>query len=193
MKSCLIVVGASSHVLDSFMPTKQYECLLISKRSSQNKSSSTISESTPTSYFNYDLTDSKIDLDGLCEKIEPYSEIDIIYSAYSAIGLNATDSIEKIKLGLLANCAQPIYFLSNLSQRLRNKTLNAVFISSMYARLSPDPRKYIADSQINPLYYGVAKAGVEQGLRWLSASNSCLLYTSPSPRDRTRSRMPSSA
>ena len=24
-------------------------------------------------------------------------------------------------------------------------------------------------------------------------SNSCLLYTSPSPRDRTRSRMPSSA
>ena len=27
----------------------------------------------------------------------------------------------------------------------------------------------------------------------LTAANSCLLYTSPSPRDRTRSRMPSSA
>ena len=27
----------------------------------------------------------------------------------------------------------------------------------------------------------------------LPAVNSCLLYTSPSPRDRTRSRMPSSA
>ena len=26
-----------------------------------------------------------------------------------------------------------------------------------------------------------------------AATNSCLLYTSPSPRDRTRSRMPSSA
>ena len=26
-----------------------------------------------------------------------------------------------------------------------------------------------------------------------SVNNSCLLYTSPSPRDRTRSRMPSSA
>ena len=26
-----------------------------------------------------------------------------------------------------------------------------------------------------------------------SGSNTCLLYTSPSPRDRTRSRMPSSA
>ena len=31
---------------------------------------------------------------------------------------------------------------------------------------------------------------LEQGTEWCSA---CLLYTSPSPRDRTRSRMPSSA
>ena len=31
----------------------------------------------------------------------------------------------------------------------------------------------------------------EQG--FLSMSEGCLLYTSPSPRDRTRSRMPSSA
>ena len=36
-------------------------------------------------------------------------------------------------------------------------------------------------------YAGVPVAHVEAGLR------SCLLYTSPSPRDRTRSRMPSSA
>ena len=28
---------------------------------------------------------------------------------------------------------------------------------------------------------------------WLNGENICLLYTSPSPRDRTRSRMPSSA
>src|SRR5665811_2529071 len=29
--------------------------------------------------------------------------------------------------------------------------------------------------------------------RWLDWKTACLLYTSPSPRDRTRSRMPSSA
>ena len=35
---------------------------------------------------------------------------------------------------------------------------------------------------------------VGSGYRQMSESfNSCLLYTSPSPRDRTRSRMPSSA
>ena len=36
------------------------------------------------------------------------------------------------------------------------------------------------------------KAIIEMVIRWLD-SNICLLYTSPSPRDRTRSRMPSSA
>ena len=35
---------------------------------------------------------------------------------------------------------------------------------------------------------GVGKTAIVEGL-----ANSCLLYTSPSPRDRTRSRMPSSA
>ena len=34
-------------------------------------------------------------------------------------------------------------------------------------------------------------AGMEQA--WRSLAVACLLYTSPSPRDRTRSRMPSSA
>ena len=32
-----------------------------------------------------------------------------------------------------------------------------------------------------------------RGKPFLSSNNTCLLYTSPSPRDRTRSRMPSSA
>ena len=33
----------------------------------------------------------------------------------------------------------------------------------------------------------------EEGLRLALEWKACLLYTSPSPRDRTRSRMPSSA
>ena len=34
---------------------------------------------------------------------------------------------------------------------------------------------------------------VNGSIRYIQLSESCLLYTSPSPRDRTRSRMPSSA
>ena len=51
----------------------------------------------------------------------------------------------------------------------------------------------IMDSEINPLSKipdnGVRHV-VMQILAWMWC---CLLYTSPSPRDRTRSRMPSSA
>ena len=39
---------------------------------------------------------------------------------------------------------------------------------------------------ITPLYSALSEFQKEQGY-------TCLLYTSPSPRDRTRSRMPSSA
>ena len=37
------------------------------------------------------------------------------------------------------------------------------------------------------------KVGSDEQWLYLPALKSCLLYTSPSPRDRTRSRMPSSA
>ena len=39
----------------------------------------------------------------------------------------------------------------------------------------------------------LADAGLWQGLAAAGVITVCLLYTSPSPRDRTRSRMPSSA
>ena len=38
----------------------------------------------------------------------------------------------------------------------------------------------------------VARRRLERGVK-LNYTEACLLYTSPSPRDRTRSRMPSSA
>ena len=39
----------------------------------------------------------------------------------------------------------------------------------------------------------IASAAYRAGERLYSEYYGCLLYTSPSPRDRTRSRMPSSA
>ena len=43
--------------------------------------------------------------------------------------------------------------------------------------------------------YNVAIAAARQGqtVSYVTPISTCLLYTSPSPRDRTRSRMPSSA
>ena len=39
----------------------------------------------------------------------------------------------------------------------------------------------------------IRQLALEAGDRIMQVYNGCLLYTSPSPRDRTRSRMPSSA
>ena len=39
----------------------------------------------------------------------------------------------------------------------------------------------------------ISLLNVAAGMFWFAVMETCLLYTSPSPRDRTRSRMPSSA
>ena len=39
---------------------------------------------------------------------------------------------------------------------------------------------------------GMIEAGL-QGVEFIAVNTDCLLYTSPSPRDRQKSRMPSSA
>ena len=46
-------------------------------------------------------------------------------------------------------------------------------------------------TRINGDAYGVVN--VDLGRQLGNGTSTCLLYTSPSPRDRTRSRMPSSA
>ena len=53
-------------------------------------------------------------------------------------------------------------------------------------------------TQDNTLLVDTAKKAAEQAqakflAEWTANTGGCLLYTSPSPRDRTRSRMPSSA
>ena len=62
------------------------------------------------------------------------------------------------------------------------------------SNLSPDSyRKTYARSIKDPAGFWGEQAG---RLNWVKAPKQikdCLLYTSPSPRDRTRSRMPSSA
>ena len=42
-------------------------------------------------------------------------------------------------------------------------------------------------------YLSLVSGGLKLGGSGIEVNGPCLLYTSPSPRDRTRSRMPSSA
>ena len=72
------------------------------------------------------------------------------------------------------------------------------FMSAIYANqyiFGPlEARQAIADTAFGPLIGALMVMGTFFIALWaLRVPYSCLLYTSPSPRDRTRSRMPSSA
>ena len=56
------------------------------------------------------------------------------------------------------------------------------------------PGTKLGEDELSEIY-GVSRTLVRSALQGLSHEQlvDCLLYTSPSPRDRTRSRMPSSA
>ena len=62
------------------------------------------------------------------------------------------------------------------------------------ANVSPDKKvSEWSDDDTAKVRSAVSQLVIEGELRAENQINICLLYTSPSPRDRTRSRMPSSA
>ena len=67
-------------------------------------------------------------------------------------------------------------------------------IEAIEAQLTPEEyRGFLKGNVAKYLWREKMKGGTQslEKARWYP--NACLLYTSPSPRDRTRSRMPSSA
>ena len=74
------------------------------------------------------------------------------------------------KAGFRADGVKNIFVEGISSNHRKIKSLKLVFKNNKV--------KYSIDNNLNT---------------WFDLPNNCLLYTSPSPRDRTRSRMPSSA
>ena len=75
-----------------------------------------------------------------------------------------------------------------MSKDIKKKKDTAMKVKSINKSIRSSTRK------MKPILRGLIGKKVEYAIRDLSFSDkSCLLYTSPSPRDRGRSRMPSSA
>ena len=71
---------------------------------------------------------------------------------------------------------------------------DAIENTSPYIRVSFDEDEYPGDTHTEAWLTAAALTGPDgEETDILDQFQSCLLYTSPSPRDRTRSRMPSSA
>ena len=95
---------------------------------------------------------------------------------------------------------QPFYRVSTKSNE--NCALNRpIALTSVLAKLFRKINKILhwfleSNDLLSPFQYGFCKGrnlDLQSQNNKTALSNSCLLYTSPSPRDRTRSRMPSSA
>ena len=76
--------------------------------------------------------------------------------------------------------------------------LDLTKVSDNVYSFTPDPRYFVGNTPHGGYILALMNKAMSIVLTHPSAINSnvyylCLLYTSPSPRDRTRSRMPSSA
>ena len=74
------------------------------------------------------------------------------------------------------------------STGLPTKTEQSDLVQALYGRNGEAPIPLIAAATPGDCFYAAYEAS-RVALKYMT----CLLYTSPSPRDRTRSRMPSSA
>ena len=89
------------------------------------------------------------------------------------------------------------FMCSSLGQELIEKDIKELGLTRVVvAACSPHLhektfRTAAKNAGLNP--YLVELASIREQVSWVHSDKACLLYTSPSPRDRTRSRMPSSA
>ena len=121
---------------------------------------------------------------GICAYIDAEHALDPVYAARCGVDLNNL-YISQPDTGEQA--------LEITEALIRSGALDVVVVDSVAALV---PRAEI-EGDMGDSHVGLQARLMSQALRKLTSaikqSNTCLLYTSPSPRDRTRSRMPSSA
>jgi len=101
--------------------------------------------------------------------VEQFGGLDIMVNAtFAAVGKLVEEiTPEEMDRALSGNLTTALT-LSRESAALMKKGGSLVHFSSMYGRVSPDPRMYIAPMKPNPIEYGVAKAGLDQMIRYLA-------------------------
>ena len=87
----------------------------------------------------------------------------------------------------------PIGNLEDITIRAVDILKNLDYVFSEDTRISSKlVKKFDISTLLIPIYTSKKELGKE-GISWFDKDNACLLYTSPSPRDATLSRLPSSA
>ena len=146
-------------------------------------------------------------LDTILDALFPVAAVDKFFDTYD---YEAATTAEKVKAAFVMVGEAINHALPNLENKLKNSGIGE-FVTTLEDGLVK-AGQMLEDSLANAIATGkadftalgdhikqvIAKALVQKFitskiLAFIPGLASCLLYTSPSPRDRTRSRMPSSA
>ena len=92
-----------------------------------------------------------------------------VCATYRSVGKYVEEiTVEEFAAAVSGNLVDALV-LSRESARVMGPGGSIVLISSMYGQVAPDPRVYIPPMKPNPIEYGVAKAGIIQMAKYLSA------------------------
>ncbi len=160
MARILYVIGGTSHILKGFVPQNNFDRIVFCGRKNVYPSG--------VCFLEYDLNDSSCN-SSLIDHISSHDlDVAIIYASYVSDGMSDRSGQSEIFDAFKQNCFMPVDLFSGISLKFRDRKVVGVFISSIYAHVSPKKANYKNIESQNPLYYGVFKAGVEQAVRWLS-------------------------
>ena len=101
--------------------------------------------------------------------------------------------------GLIARVRQRTYLIEQVIKPKRARDSTLVRMSCVDDDAQGQPLDALWEKEIDAEivtgenWDSIAQKGLDNPSTFSAYLNTCLLYTSPSPRDRTRSRMPSSA
>ena len=98
-----------------------------------------------------------------------FGRLDVLINATYASHGAPLDEItrEDFSRSLGANVAGG-FLLARRAKEVMTRGGSMLYFSSMYGRVAPDPRMYEKPMEPNPIEYGVAKAGIDQMIRYLA-------------------------
>ena len=134
---------------------------------------------------------------GIPEIIREGKDVTVVtYGATCRIAIDAAEKLSKVGIEIEVIDVQtllPFDIHSMIVESLK-KTSRVLFLDEdVPGGTTAYMMQEVIEKQGHNIYSTVAREGRKFNIGLVAITQLCLLYTSPSPRDRTRSRMPSSA
>lgn len=116
-----------------------------------------------------DVSDEQSIKDVVGQTVEEFGGLHImVNTTFAAIGKLVEEISEDEFDSALHTNLTGAFILARESARLMRDGGSIIMFSSMYGQVAPDPRIYKLPMKPNPIEYGVAKAGIDQMVRYLA-------------------------